>query len=161
ALLVLLADARRLIGGAVEFLADLHFDQRALFLDHDDELEPLRKLGELAPADRPWTRNLVNAQAVVVALDLVEAELVECLAHVEVALAARDDPDLWRAPARGDDAVELVSAHKFQHGIALEVVQARLHAEDGVAQPDVETTLGHDEVAGRDDIEPLRVAFDD
>ena len=43
ALLVLLADADRLVGGAVELLAHLHFDQRALLLDHDDEVEALAR----------------------------------------------------------------------------------------------------------------------
>ena len=42
-LLVLLADADRLVGGAVELLAHLHFDQRALLLDDDDELEALAR----------------------------------------------------------------------------------------------------------------------
>ncbi len=41
ALLVLLADAERLVGGAVKLLAHLHFDQRALLLDDDDEIEAL------------------------------------------------------------------------------------------------------------------------
>ena len=49
ALLVLLADADRLVGGAVKLLAHLHFDQRALLLDHDDEIEPLGELGQLLP----------------------------------------------------------------------------------------------------------------
>ena len=44
AVLVLLADADRLVGGAVELLAHLHFDQRALLLDHDDEIEPVGEL---------------------------------------------------------------------------------------------------------------------
>ena len=38
------------LSGAVELLAHLHLDQRALLLDHDDQLEPLRELGELALA---------------------------------------------------------------------------------------------------------------
>ena len=54
ALLVLLADADRLVGGAVKLLAHLHFDQRTLLLDHDDEIEPLRELGQ-APAGRSAT----------------------------------------------------------------------------------------------------------
>ena len=41
AALVLLADADRLVCGTVKLFADLHLDQRALFLDHDDEIEPL------------------------------------------------------------------------------------------------------------------------
>ncbi len=48
AVLVLLADADRLVGGAVKLLAHLHFDQRALLLDHDDEVEALREIDQLA-----------------------------------------------------------------------------------------------------------------
>ena len=44
----LLADAHRLVGGAVKLLAHLHFDQRALLLDHDDEIEPFGEFGKLA-----------------------------------------------------------------------------------------------------------------
>ena len=50
ALLVLLADADRLIGGAVKFLADLDFEERAFFLDDDDEIEALRRIPQFAPA---------------------------------------------------------------------------------------------------------------
>ena len=133
ALLVLLADADRLVGGAVELLAHLHLDQRALLLDHDDELEALRELLRGPAAERPRAADLVEAQAEVVALDLVDAELVERLAHVEIALAGGDDADLRVAAARGDDLVELVGAHEGEHGVALVVVQPRLHAEDRVA----------------------------
>ena len=49
ALLVLLADANRLVGGAVQLLAHLHFDQRSLLLDHDDEIEALREVDEFLP----------------------------------------------------------------------------------------------------------------
>ena len=94
ALLVLLADADRLVGGAVKLLAHLHFDQRALLLDHDDEVEALREIGEFLPADRPRAGDLENAQAEIVAFDLVDAELVERLAHVEIGLAGGDDADL-------------------------------------------------------------------
>ena len=48
ALLVFLADAVGLIGSAVKLLANLHFDQRALLLHHDDEVEAARRI----PADR-------------------------------------------------------------------------------------------------------------
>ena len=51
ALLVLLADADRLVGGAVELLAHLHFDQRALLLDHDDEIEALRRIPSARAGD--------------------------------------------------------------------------------------------------------------
>ena len=99
-MLVLLADADRLVGGAVKLLAHLHFDQRALLLDHDDEVEALRRSRASSCArDRPRAADLEEPQAEVVALHLVDAELVERLAHVEIALAGGDDADL-RVAAR-------------------------------------------------------------
>ena len=89
AALVLLADADRLVGGAVKLLAHLHFDQRALLLDHDDEVEALGELLQLALADRPRAGDLVEPDAEIVALDLVDAELVERLAHVEIGSCRR------------------------------------------------------------------------
>src|SRR5947209_513257 len=90
ALLVLLADAGRLVRGAIKLLAHLDLDERALLLDYDDEIQPFGELLELALAQRPWAGDLVDADAEIVAPHLVEAELVERLAHVEVALSHRD-----------------------------------------------------------------------
>ncbi len=106
------------------------------------------------------TADLVEPNAEIVALHLVDAELVERLAHVEIALADRDDADLRRAAARGDVAVELVGAHEGQHGVALVVVQPRFLAEDGVAQADVEPALGHLEIGRDDDVDAVQAAVD-
>ena len=111
-------------------------------------------------ADRPRAADLVEAQAEIVALDLVEAEFVERLADVEIALADRDDADRGRASARADHAVELVRPHEGQHGVALEVVQARFLAENGVAQPDVEAARRHGEIVGDDDLDAVEAAVD-
>ena len=146
ALLVLLADADRLVGGTVELLAHLHFDQRALLLHHDDEIEAVGEGDELLARDRPRAADLEQAQAEIVALDLVDAELVEGLADVEIGLAGGDDADLRVTAAGGDDLVELVGAQEGEHGVALEIVQARFLAEDGVDQADVETAFRHDEI---------------
>ncbi len=160
AVLVLLADADRLVGGAVKLLAHLHLDQRALLLDDDDEVEPFGEFLQLAPAQRPRAADLVEADAERVALDLVDAELVEGLAHVEIALAGGDDADLRLASAGGDDAVELVGAHEGQHGVALIVVQARLLGEDGVVQADIEAALRHDKIGRRDDVDAVEAGVD-
>ena len=92
--LVALADADGLIRRAVEFLAHLHFDQRALFLDDDDELEPVREFAQLARHERPDAADLEYPQAQRVAARLVDAEIVERLAHVEIGLSGGDDSDL-------------------------------------------------------------------
>ena len=161
ALLVLLADADRLIGGAVELLAHLHFDQRTLFLDHDDEIEAAREFRELLAVDRPDAADLEQAQAEVVAFHFVQPKFVERLAHVEIGLAGGDDADLRIVAARRDDLVELVGAHEGEHGVALEIVQARFLAEDGVGETDVEAALGHVEIGRRDEIDALEAAVDD
>src|SRR5262249_18806985 len=106
-LLVALADHGRLGAGAVELLAYLYLDERALLLDHDDELEPFGELFQFAARQRPGAGDLVDLNAEVVAAHLVNAELVEGLAHVEIALADRDDADLRVASARDHHAVEL------------------------------------------------------
>ncbi len=160
AVLVLLADADRLVRGAVELLAHLHLDQRALLLHHDDELEALREVREILPSDRPRTGDLVDAQSEIVAPDLVDTELVERLAHVEIGLADRDDADLRVAAARGDDPVQLVGAHESQHGVALIVVQARLHAEHAVIEADVETARRQRVIGRNDDPDAVEVAVD-
>src|SRR5262249_37998514 len=116
ALLVLLADADRLVRGAVELFAHLHLDQRALLLD-DDELEAVGELLEVSLADGPRASDLVEPNAEIVALDLVDPELVERLTHVEIALADGDNADFRPPPARGDVLVELVRAHEGEHGV--------------------------------------------
>ena len=160
ALLVLLADAHGLVRGAVKLLAHLHLDERALLLDDDDEIEPGGKFGELAPAERPGAADLVEADAEIVAGDLVDAEFVERLAHVEIALAGGDDADLRIAPARGDRAVELVGAHEGEHGVALEIVQARFLRQDRVAEADVEAAFRHLKVGRDDDVDAIEAAVD-
>ena len=94
-------------------------------------------------------------------LDFVDAELVEGLAHVEIGLAGGDDADFRRAPAGRNDLVEMIGAQEGQHGVALEVVQARFLAEDGVVEADVEAAVGHDEIVGRDDLDAVEAAVDD
>ena len=144
-LLVALADHDRLVGRAVKLLAHLHFDERALLLDHDDQIEPLGEVLQLFARERPWARDLEDLDAEIVALDLIKAELVERLAHVEITLADRDDADFRIAPARDDHAVELVRLDEGEHGVALVVVQARFHVENAVDQANVEPAGRHAE----------------
>ena len=157
---VLFADADRLICGAVEFLAHLHFNQRALLLDDDDEIEPVGEFGELAPAQWPGTGHFVEPDAKLIAFDFVDAELVERLADVEIALAGGDDADLRIAAARGDGAVELVGAHESEHGVALKIVQPRLLRQNLIVQADIEAAFRHAEIVRDHDIDPLQAGID-
>src|SRR2546423_1794273 len=65
-LLVFLSDHHRLVRRAVQLLAHLHFDQRALLLDHDDEIEALCEFLQLAARKRPGARDLVELDAEIV-----------------------------------------------------------------------------------------------
>src|SRR5262249_3016730 len=121
---IFFTDANRLVRGAVKLLADLHFDQRALFLDHDDQIEALGKFRQLAPAERPHASDFIEADAKLIALELIDAEFVKSLADIEIALAGGNDSDFWIASAGGDSAIELVGAHEGEHGVALVIVQA-------------------------------------
>src|SRR5262249_55440494 len=113
---ILLAQDARAFGKVVELLLDLGLDQRALLLDHQDQIEPARELQDTLRLQRPGHTDLVEADAELVGLDLVDAKLVERLAHVEVALAAGDDAKLRsRSPAQ-HQAIEPVGARKRQYG---------------------------------------------
>ncbi|VCU06944.1 hypothetical protein RHODGE_RHODGE_00034 [Rhodoplanes serenus] len=162
ALLVLLADDDRLVGGAVQLLAHLHLDQRTLLLDHHQEIEPGGRLQHVVAADRIGAADLNEAQAEIVAAHLVEAEQVERQAHVEIALADREEAEPRPPPARHDGAVEPVDPHEGQHGVALEILEARLLGQHGVAEPDAEATRRHaEQIVARDgDLHPVEVAVD-
>src|SRR5690242_13500967 len=99
---ILLADADRLVSRAVKLFADLHFDQRALLLDHDDQIEAFGKLFQLALAERPHAGNLIQSDAQLVALELIDAEFVKSLPDIEVTLARGDDADFGIAPTGCD-----------------------------------------------------------
>ncbi len=159
-LLILLADDDRRIGRAEQFLADLHFDQRALLLDDDDHVEAFGEVLQALRLDRPDATELVETDAEVVGLDLVDAEIVEGLAHVEIGLAGRDDSDLRRRPARSDDAVDLVGAEEGEDRVALVFLQARFLIENAVARTNGKAADGHLEVGGRDDFDAVDRAVD-
>src|SRR6185437_7207787 len=127
-------------------------DEGALLFNNDDEIKSLCEVGEFLPADRPDAGNLEQPQAKVIAFNLVNAEFVEGLTHVEIGFPGGDDADLGRPSTRRDDLVELVGAHEGQHGVALEVVQARFLAEESICQPDVQAARRHREIGWRDDL---------
>ena len=89
AALVLLADADRLVGGAVQLLAHLHFDQRALLLDHDDEVEALGEVDQFVAAGSARAADLEQANA-----ELVAAAPRRCRVR-RAPGARRDRPCRW------------------------------------------------------------------
>ena len=158
--LVFLADHRRLVCGAVEFLAHLHFNERALLLDDDDHVETARKFHEPARLDRPRARDLIKPQAEIVGLDLVDTEIVPGLPHVEIRFADGDDADLGVRSAGRDDTIELVGAQESQHRVAFMILQARFLFENAVAYADVEPLRRHHVIVRRDDLDAIDMAVD-
>ncbi len=63
AALVLLADDGRLHGRAVQVFADLHLDQRALLLDHDDHFEAAGEILDVLDVERPRAADLEQPHA--------------------------------------------------------------------------------------------------
>ena len=92
--LVLFADDHRLVRCAVELFPHLHFDERALLLDDNDHVEAAREFHEAARLERPGTSDFVEANAEIVRLHLIDAEIIPRLTHVEIGFADRDDADL-------------------------------------------------------------------
>ena len=147
---VALADDHRLMRRPVELLANLHLDERALFLDDDDQRQARREFAQTRRLDRPGAAELIEAQAQRVAARLVEAEIVERLAHVEIGLAERHHADLGIGAAREDDAVEPVGGDPGDDRGALFLVQARFLRQDAVVPADVEAARRRRKVARLD-----------
>ena len=145
---------------AEQFLAHLHFDQRAFLLDDDDHLEAVREFLQSFRLERPGTADLVEAHAEIVRAHLVDAEIVHRLAHVEIGLARRDDADLRVRAAGGDDPVQLVGADEGEHRVALVLLQPLFLLEDAVVRADRKATGRHVEIVRNDDLHAIERAID-
>ena len=151
AVLVFLADAQRLIGRAVKLLAQLRFDQRALFLDNDDKVEPTREVAQAVRLQRPGTGDLVEPESEIIGLDLVDSEIVQRLTHVEIGFADRDHADLRVGPARGDDLIEAIGADEGERRVELALLKPRLLRQHGIGRPDVQPAQRHQKIGGSHD----------
>ena len=150
ALFVALADDNGLIRRSVKLLTHLHFDERTLLLDDDDELEPARELLQTLRFDRPCAAQFVEPQPQIVGARLVDVEIVQRLPHIKVGLADGDDPDRRMGSARHDRAIDLVGPQKRHDGVALVILQPRLLRQHGITRTDIEPVgrqlviCGHD-----------------
>src|SRR5262249_56939 len=89
--------------------------------------------------ERPYHADLEEPQADFRRFGLVDSELVERLADVEIALAGRDDADLGIGPAPEDDLIQAVGAGEGNRGQALVSVEPPLLLEPVIIGPDIET----------------------
>ena len=124
AVLVELADDARpdILAPIVELLFELVFDDRPLFLDDEDLVEPLGEMADALAFERPRHPDLVKAEADLGGVRVVDAQIIERLAHVEIGFAGGDDAEA-RARAVDDDAVEPIGAAKGECGIEFVFVQ--------------------------------------
>ena len=161
-LLVALADdaGARARGQVVEQLLDLALDEVPLLLHHEDLVEPAGEAPDALGLQRPAHADLVERDAEPPCRSLVDAEVVERLAHVEVGLAGGHDAE---PPPRPVDhgAVEPVRAGIGAGRVELVLQQPLLHLERRVRPADVEPAFGQRVVLGRRDGDPVRVHRDD
>ena len=80
-------------GGAVERIAQLHLDERALLLDDDDLIEAIGEAPGDLVVERVDHAHLQEPDPVGAEPRLVEAEQLQCLEHLVVAPARRDDAE--------------------------------------------------------------------
>ena len=158
ALLVELADHPRahVLAPVVELFLELVFDELALLLDHQDLVEALGEAAHPVGLEGPHHAHLVEPDADLGGEGRVDAQVVEGLAHVEVALAGGDDaqPRLRRVDHH---PVEPVGAAVGQRRVELVVEQALLLHQRRVGPAQVEAAVGHLEVVGFAHHHPHRV----
>ncbi len=159
ATLVVLADDGRTMIGTVEVLLYLHLDERSLLLHDDHHLQPRDELADVLHVERPGTGDLEQPHADLVGAGFIDADVLERLAHVEIALADGDDADPGVRAAGIDDAVEPVGADERRRRPSLVFVQPRLLAHLVQFVADVEPARRHLEI-GQDDVEPVERNID-
>ena len=109
---------------AIEDRANLILEQRALLLDHDNEIETAGELAHDHWIERPHHADLKQAEAERGAV-VGKAEIAERLQQVLPRLAGRDHTDP-RAVAFANDTVEAVGARIGERGRQLVVVEPLL-----------------------------------
>ena len=118
--LVELAEHARahVLAPVVEFLLERVFEDLPFLLDHQDLVETGGELACVARFERPHATDLEDANADAPADRLVEPQVGERLAHVEIGLAGGDDAE---ARVRGidDDPVQAVGTHVGECRVAL------------------------------------------
>ena len=133
-------------GGAVEIFLDLHFDERALLLDHHDQVQALAEGHHAVRLQRIGHGDLVEADAEVCGAHLVDAEEVERFGDVLIALAGGDDTDARLLTAGQDDPVELIGAGEGEDSRALIVMEPRFLGERRIIDTDIEPAVRHLEI---------------
>ena len=108
----------------VEDGANLVFEQRALLLDDDDELEPLCEVAHNDRVERPNHADFEEAEAKSGAV-IGNAQIAERLQEILPSLAGCDDADPGVRPL-ADNAIEAVGARIGERGRQFMIVEPLL-----------------------------------
>src|SRR5271155_3740336 len=139
----------------VELLLELILDNGAFFLDDEDFLEPLGKMPDALALQRPGHRNLVEAEADLCGMRVVNPEIVERLAHVEVGFAGSDDAEP-RPGTVDDDAVQPIGAREGQCRVKLVFMKPEFLIEGLIGPANIQSAGRHLEIVGQHDFGALR-----
>jgi hypothetical protein len=140
----------------VQLFLDRIFENLTLFFDHQNLVEPLREAMRALRFERPHAADLIKPDADARTGCVVETEIGERLAHVEIRLAAGHDAEA-RMRRIDFDAVQLVRAHVGERGVPLEVEQTRFLHERRIGPADIQAALGHREIFGQNDFRAMRI----
>ncbi len=143
----------------IEELDELVLDDGTLFLDDENFLEAVGEGARARGLERPAHADLVQANAERAGARVVDAEFLERLPHVEIALARGGDAEA-RLGRVEDRAIERVDARKRAHGVHLGAVQPALLVERRVGPAQIETIRRRHEVVRQRDRHALRVDVD-
>ena len=143
-------------GPVVELPGELILHDAALFLHHQDLLQPLGELVGGEGFQRPAHAQLIDPQADAGGLVIVYAQVVQGLQDIQVALARGDDPQT-RLGAVELDLVQAVHIGEMARGVDLVFVEA-LFLLQGVVRPaGMHAVFRQFKVVGDDDVHPARV----
>ena len=141
------------VGRVVQRIPHLPLDQFALFLDHHDQPQALRPVGQAFGVHGPGLRHLPAGNAKAHRLRVVDPEQPQRLHDIEPGLARRDDAD--GRSRRADAApVHPVRAGKGDGRGPLPQGHPRLLRHGVVDKADVQPVLGQHEV-GADEGHPV------
>ena len=161
ALLVEFADDARthVLTPVVKLLLELVFEQLALLLNHQDLVKPRGEMAHAVGFERPHHTHLVQAYPDLGGERVVDAKVVEGLSHIEIALAAGDDPET-RGRGVDDDAVQSVRARIGKRGVELVVQQALFLHQRRIGPADVESVRRQREIGRNHHLHAIRVNLD-
>ena len=158
ALLVELADDTRthVVAPVVELLLQLVFDDLALFLDDQNFGQAFGEMTHAFRLERPGHRDFEHANADLRGVGFGDAEIIERLPDIEVALAARHDAET-RLRRIHDDAIQSIGAAVMQRGVDLVILHPRFGLEEAVGPANRHTVGRQRKIVRHDDLHALGI----